>query len=73
MREEKAQCNEMNELVYFTTMLDNERNMMIAEETVSRYGMMKAELQEALEEKQANRQKLEDYANLVMMLKNVET
>ena len=72
MREEKAQYNEVNEMVYFTTMLENERNMMNAEETVSRYGMMQAGLEEALAEKQANRQKLEDYANLVQMLSNVE-
>ena len=46
--------------------------MMHAEETVSRYNQMKHTLQEALEEKQRNRDKINNYDNMQYMLNTVE-
>ena len=54
MRDEKAQYNQLNEMVVMTCQLNNERDAMAAEEIVSRYGMMEAHVAEVLEEKRGN-------------------
>ena len=46
--------------------------MMHAEEYISRYSAMYAELEAAREERTSNREKLDNYTNLMTSLVNVE-
>ena len=73
MKEERERCKNEYELIFATCKQDNERDMMHAEETVSRYVQMEHTLKEALKEKQTNRDKISNYDNLQYVLKTVET
>ena len=73
MKEERERCKNEYELIFATCKQDNERDMMHAEETVSRYVQMEHTLKEALQEKQTNRDKISNYDNLQYVLKTVET
>lgn len=51
---------------------DNERNMMSAEETVSRYGAMKRTVEDALHEKALNQDKLDKFDQTVAHVHTLE-
>ena len=48
MKQRLEQVEEQNKLVYYTALQQNERDMMSAEEYVSRYNMMQVEYREAM-------------------------
>ena len=73
MKEDRERCKSEYELIFATCKQDNERDMMHAEETVSRYVQMKHSLTEALQEKQINRDKISNYDKLQQQFKTVET
>ena len=73
MKQRLEQVEEQNKLVYYTALQQNERDMMSAEEYVSRYNMMQVEYREAMQEKQENWQALQDYKTIHTVVKLFES
>ena len=73
MRDEKAKHDLRNWHMYLEAAQNNERDMMHAEETVSRYAGMKHALEEALKEREDNRQMIADYRHMQTVLRTVES
>lgn len=72
LKEQKLRHDETNLLVYQTSQVNNERDMMHAEEFISRYAKMEYTVKECMEEKQTNREKVEDYNNIMVLLQTIE-
>lgn len=72
MREEKEQFDSKNELFFITMKINRERDQMVNEEIVSRYGKMKEDLAVAQKKVAEDTDKIENYDNLKQMLNNVE-
>ena len=71
VKEERERQKGEHELIIATLMRENERDMMQAEEVVSRYSQMKHTLEEALDEKVINTDKINNYDNMKIMLATV--
>ena len=72
MREEKEQFDQKNELFFITLKINQERDQMVNEEIVSRYGKMEEDLRVAKKKVAEDTEKVENYDNLKQMLNNVE-
>ena len=73
VQEDRERHKGEHELIMVTLSRENERDMMQAEEVVSRYSQMKYELQEVLEEKAINTDKISNYDNMHLMLVTVQS
>ena len=71
VQEDRERYKGEHELIMVTLSRENERDMMQAEEVVSRYSQMKHELKEALDEKALNTEKISNYDNMHLMLVTV--
>ena len=72
MNEARKDYEQKNQVIYATMKQSNERDMMIAEETISRYTSMQIEHKLAMEEKAQNLVALQEYKSINVLVRTIE-